>query len=222
MSSAPVRHIPQSTPLPQAPVPVPSKPPAMFSAGYDLQPLRPGSFVVSFVVHAVVVVLLLVSTHFAYTHRKQISQQVTALVTDVSPYVLPASLTRSGGGGGGGDRDKLKASKSALPKLAREQIAPPVVVVRNENPELPIEPTVVVPPDIRMPQSAVLGDPLSAILGPPSSGTGSGGGIGSGSGGGVGSGRGPGVGPERSHRSRTREYPVALRTYVTKIYLANL
>ena len=71
------------------------------------------------------------------------------------------------------------------------------MVVRNENPKLPVEPTVVVPPDIHLalPQTGPLGDPLSSIVGLPSSGTGSGGGIGSGSGGGVGSGRGPGVGP---------------------------
>jgi protein TonB len=195
MSSANVRHISESASRSQTPAAIESQPATMFSEGYDLRPLRPESFFLSFAVHTLVVALALVSSHFAYTHRKQISQQVTLLVSDISPYVLPASATRSGGGGGGGDRDKLQASKGALPKFARKQIAPPVVVVRNENPKLPVEPTVVVPPDIRMPQSAVLGDPLSSILGPPSSGTGSGGGIGSGSGGGVGSGRGPGVGP---------------------------
>ena len=72
-----------------------------------------------------------------------------------------------------------------------------MVVIRNENPRLPVEPTVVVPPEIHLAlqQSGPLGDPLSSILSTPSSGIGSGGGIGSGSGGGVGSGRGPGVGP---------------------------
>jgi periplasmic protein TonB len=115
----------------------------------------------------------------------------------VSPYILPPSASESGGGGGGGDRDKLAASRGVLPKFSREQITPPAVVVRNEDPKLAVEPTVVVPPEIRLPYptTGALGDPLSAVLGPPSNGTGSGGGIGSGSGGGVGSGRGPGVGP---------------------------
>ena len=72
---------------------------------------------------------------------------------------------------------------------------PPVVVVRNENPKLIADPTVVGPPQIQLPQLGATGDPLFGVLGPPSSGTGSGGGIGSRSGGGVGSGRGPGVGP---------------------------
>jgi TonB family protein len=79
-----------------------------------------------------------------------------------------------------------------------EQITPPAVVVRNPNPKLAVEPTVVVPPDIKLAQASIptLGDPMSHLpSGPPSNGTGSGGGIGSGNGGGVGSGEGPGVGP---------------------------
>jgi TonB family protein len=81
-----------------------------------------------------------------------------------------------------------------------EQYTPPMVVVRNENPKLPMEPTVVVPPEIKLAQANLpnLGDPMATIPnGPLSNGTGSGGGIGSGSGGGVGSGEGPGVGPGR-------------------------
>jgi hypothetical protein len=82
-------------------------------------------------------------------------------------------------------------------RLSREQLAPPAVIVRNEDPKLPVAPTVVVPPEMHLvlPQSGPLGDSLSSGLGPPSNGTGAGGGIGSGSGGGVGSGRGPVVGP---------------------------
>lgn len=78
-----------------------------------------------------------------------------------------------------------------MPKFSREQITPPTAVIRNENPELAVEPTVVIPPEMRVqpPQTGPLGDPLSPVVGPPSSGTGSGGG------GGVGSGHGPGVGP---------------------------
>jgi len=56
-------------------------------------------------------------------------------------------------------------------------------------PKLPVEPTVVVPPEIHLPslQTGSLGDPFFKCHGgPPSSGTGSGGGVGSGSGGGVG------------------------------------
>jgi protein TonB len=70
------------------------------------------------------------------------------------------------------------------------------VVIRNLNPKLAVEPTVVIPPEVKLAQNNMpnLGDPMShAVL--PSNGTGSGSGIGSGSGGGVGSGKGPGFGP---------------------------
>jgi TonB family protein len=143
------------------------------------------------------IAVVVASGHFVVTHRREIRQQVLNVITDVSPYILPASKSQAGGGGGGGDRDKLLASKGALPRLAREQITPPAVVIRNDNPKLAVEPTVVVPPQIQLPHTGTLGDPLSAVLGPPSNGPGFGGGIGSGSGGGVGSGTGPGVGPGR-------------------------
>jgi len=122
---------------------------------------------------------------------------VTLIAPDDIPPLEP-SKTQAGGGGGGGDRDKFQAPKGKLPKFAMQQIVPPMVVVRNENPKLTAEPTVVVPPQIHLAMNNLptLGDPMSHLpSGPPSNGTGSGGGIGSGNGGGVGSGEGPGVGP---------------------------
>ena len=65
----------------------------------------------------------------------------------------------------------------------------------NENPKLPVDPSVLGPPQIQLPQLAAVGDPLSKIMGPPSNGIGSNGGIGSGCCGGVGPGHGRGVGP---------------------------
>ena len=122
--------------------------------------------------------------------------QVETKLIDPGEYTLKPAKTQAGGGGGGGDRDVLQASKGRLPKFSMQQITPPAAVIRNENPKLAVEPTVVVPPDIHMAQVNMpnLGDPKSSAL-IPSNGTGSGGGIGSGSGGGVGSGNGPGVGP---------------------------
>ncbi len=104
----------------------------------------------------------------------------------VSPDDIPPlqpSKTLSGGGGGGGDRDKFQAPKGRLPKQSMEQITPPMMVVRNENPKLTAEPTVVVPPQVKLAMNNMpnLGDPMSHLpSGPPSNGTGSGGGIGSG------------------------------------------
>ncbi len=107
---------------------------------------------------------------------------------------LPISKTMSGGGGGGGDHDKLQASQGRLPKQSREQITPPMAVVRNPEPKLEVPPTIVAPP-LPSPNLPDLGDPLSHMPSVPSNGTGGGGGIGTGNGGGVGPGEGPGYGP---------------------------
>jgi len=122
---------------------------------------------------------------------------VTTQLIDPGDYTLKPAKTQSGGGGGGGDKDVLQASKGKLPKFSlKPQLAPPEAVIRNMNPKLAVEPTVVVPPDIKVAMNNMpnLGDPKSSAI-IPSNGTGSGSGIGSGSGGGVGSGDGRGVGP---------------------------
>jgi TonB family protein len=102
----------------------------------------------------------------------------------------------SKGGGGGGDRSLLAASKGRLPKIAPRQFTPPTAVNNNLNPKLVMDPSILAPPDVAMPNvnMSQYGDPL-AKLGPPSNGPGYGGGIGSGHGGGVGSGSGGGLGP---------------------------
>lgn len=151
----------------------------------------------STMVHVLALALIIVGTILGRRVVQQITKPnatVTLLAPDDIPP-LPPSKTTAGGGGGGGDRDILQASKGKLPKFAMQQIVPPMVVVRNENPKLTAEPTVVVPPQIHLASTMPnIGDPMS-MPAPPSNGTGFGSGIGSGSGGGVGSGRGPGVGP---------------------------
>jgi len=154
----------------------------------------------STVVHVLAVVLIIGGTILGRRVVQQItkpSEVITLVAPDDIPP-LPPSKTQAGGGGGGGDRDKFQAPKGKLPKLSMQQITPPMMVVRNLNPKLAVEPTVVVPPQIKLAMNNLpnLGDPMSRLpSGPPSNGTGSGGGIGSGNGGGVGSGEGPGVGP---------------------------
>ncbi len=104
---------------------------------------------------------------------------------------------KSGGGGGGGERNPLKASRGRLPRFSLDiQVAPPAAVLRNSNPRLAAEPTVVVPPEIsfRNPDVQAYGDPASTAT-IPSSGPGKQGGIGSGCCGGVGPDEGLGVGP---------------------------
>ena len=117
---------------------------------------------------------------------------------DIAPYVPQAAPKKQqmGGGGGGGDRSPVPASKGKLPKPAPRQFVPPAAGVHTPNPKLVMEPTIIVPSDVQLPNvnMPMWGDPLAKV-GPPSNGPGSGGGIGSGSGGGVGPGNGGGFGP---------------------------
>jgi periplasmic protein TonB len=109
----------------------------------------------------------------------------------VLTYVPPGA-----GGGGSGDRSPLRASKGRVPRIAPRQFTPPTVAIRNMDPKLPMEPTLAIAAEVRLPQVdiAALGDPFGRD-GPPSNGTGRGGGIGDGDGTGIGRGKGPGAGP---------------------------
>jgi len=160
----------------------------------------------SLIVHGLMIAGLIGISYAGYKtvkNEQKPQQTVTLIEPDVSQYMPISNKPNDtlAGGGGGGDRDKLQAPKGKLPKFEMQPIAPPAMVIRNPNPKLPVEPSVAMPPQVKLPLAANmpnLGDPLSKIpSGPPSNGTGSGGGIGSGNGGGVGAGEGPGVGPGR-------------------------
>ncbi len=129
--------------------------------------------------------------------QQKIAEIIPLIAPDIAPYVpkLP-DKNKLSGGGGGGDRSPLPASQGRLPKAALKQFTPPMAVVNNPDPKLVMDPSLIIPPDVPLPQVNLpnYGDPL-AKLGPPSNGPGSGGGIGSGRGGGVGSGSGAGFGP---------------------------
>jgi periplasmic protein TonB len=149
--------------------------------------------------HVVVIALIIGGTIFArrLVTKVEAKPQIETKLIDPGDYALKPAKTQAGGGGGGGDRDVLQASKGKLPKFSlKPQLAPPTAVIRNLNPALPVESTVIVPPDIKVAMNNLpnLGDPKSSAV-IPSNGTGSLSGIGSGSGGGVGPGNGRGVGP---------------------------
>jgi protein TonB len=169
--------------------------PTLFGAGYGNYPVRQSNFLISAAVHAAAIALVVASSVWIARHPEQVKQQVISLISP-GEYSLPAAKTKAGGGGGGGDRDRLEASKGSAPRFVPDQITPPAIIIRNDNPKLAAEPTAVGPPDIKLPQTATLGDPLSRILA-ASNGTGAGSGIGSGEGTGIGAGSGPGMGPGR-------------------------
>lgn len=98
-------------------------------------------------------------------------------------------------GGGGGNHDPLPASHGNLPRASLDpQLAPPTVILPKEPPKLPVEETVVVAPDVPMPQGGQIGDPMAQFSRVLSNGPGGPGGIGSGCCDGVGPSSGPGFG----------------------------
>jgi periplasmic protein TonB len=153
------------------------------------------SWVMSVAMQTAIVVLVF-TVAITPTVRRQMTGTSVVLVDPSVPPDMPAAKLKQSGGGGGGDHSLLPASRGRAPKFATKQFTPPMAVVANLDPKLTMDPTLIGPPEVRLPSvdMAQYGDPLGRI-GPPSNGTGSGGGIGSGKGGGIGPGSGPGFGP---------------------------
>lgn len=131
-------------------------------------------------------------------HQRMVQKKMQATAIDVTPFIPAAPFKETmGGGGGGGNHEILEASKGHLPKMAKTQITPPQIL-RLDNPKLAVEPTIVMPQPIKLPDAPNMpniGIPQSPQVAFDSQGGGSGSGFGSGSGGGIGSGHGNGVGP---------------------------
>ncbi|MCS7023826.1 MAG: energy transducer TonB [Bryobacteraceae bacterium] len=185
-------HPPQLPPLEVTSKPVAVKSIWGLTSG---QESRAGTL--SLAIH-ITAVALMVALSTSKTVQDKVKETVTLIAPDIAPYIPknPPKQQAMGGGGGGGDRSLTPPSKGKLPRPAPRQFVPPTAVPLNENPKLIMEPTLVIQPEVQLPQVNMpnFGDPL-ANIGPPSNGPGSGAGIGRGSGGGVGSGRGAGFGP---------------------------
>jgi protein TonB len=155
---------------------------------------------IAFGLHGGIILLLLVPVFWnvlpVSTQAK--NKQIDVMPLDISPYVskLPAGADKAGGGGGGGDRSQLPATKGRAPKFKWTQFTPPEATLKNLNPKLPMDPSLLGPPDLKVanPPLTNMGDPLAATVN-FSGGPGGGGGIGTGEAGGIGSGSGGGLGP---------------------------
>ncbi|MGA7623982.1 MAG: energy transducer TonB [Candidatus Acidiferrales bacterium] len=151
----------------------------------------------SIAIHVVVLVLIVLPLIPGLLMPATTKANSKVDVIAISPFLpkLPPGAKKAGGGGGGGAHDPRPASAGKLPKFAMTQFTPPKVVT-NPNARMAMTPTVLGPPELKLPSPNMnnWGDPLSKVLN-DSNGPGSGNGIGSGNGTGVGSGSGGGVGP---------------------------
>jgi TonB family protein len=153
----------------------------------------------SLMVHVAIIGALIAASIYGGKVVTQAKKETVTLVapsiSDYLPMTKPGPTM--GGGGGGGDRAKIEAPKGHTPKQDLNQIVPPAIVVRNENPKLTADPSIMVPPSVKLPDNnmPIVGNSMAKVVGPASNGTGMGGGIGEGKGGGLGVGTGRGLGP---------------------------
>jgi len=149
---------------------------------------------ISIGVHVLIAVLILVP--FIH-HMAQPTVQASTPLIDISPYLskLPPGKDRAGGGGGGGEHKQQPPTPGKLPKWSMTRITPPLTAP-HPNPKLASEPTLLGPPELKIPSpnDPNFGDPLAAMMS-ASAGSGAQGGMGTGEGGGIGSGTGGGLGP---------------------------
>ena len=164
--------------------------PAFSRQQFAALPADPRNFLLSFLSHAALVAFIASGIWVGHVTVVKNRSLISALT--YSP--LPVGDVAPHGGGGGGDHSGMQASRGTPPKFSDQQLAPPAIVVRSESPKLQASPTVLGPPDLKLPQSNQIGDLLSPSV-MPSNGSGSRGGIGDNSGTGIGGGSGVGVGP---------------------------
>lgn len=181
---------------PEAPaIPITSQPSDVPDLWEDFKP-RKWSWVNGVLV-TIAIIAAVVLPYMIMERRSPALQQAQVVPITLSPYLpqLPPAAKHSGGGGGGGDRTPTPPSKGSPPVFAKVQLAPPAAKIKIPKPQLPVDPTLLGPPNLKVTTAYnVFGNPTS-VPGPPSNGPGDGGGIGTGSGGGVGSGNGAGLGP---------------------------
>ena len=168
--------------------------PSLFGKKWAGYPVRRINFALSVALHGVMACLVGASFLMVKSYVPRVEPHASVTVR-LEPYVVPIGLHPGGGGGSGGAADKMRASRGVAPRAAREQLTPPIVMREVSRPRLAAEATVIAPPDLAMPKTQQVGDPLSALAA-PSNGPGVAGGIGGNVGGGVGGDRGgPGRGP---------------------------
>jgi protein TonB len=153
---------------------------------------------ISIGLHAAIIALLVVPLLWHLERPADAKNKLVDVTPlDISPYVskLPAGAQKAGGGGGANDHTLTPVNKGKLPKFKWTQFTPPQIKIENQNPKLAMDPSLLGPPDLKVPSPnmSTFGDPLASALS-DSLGHGNGTGIGSGTGGGLGPVEGGGTG----------------------------
>jgi protein TonB len=122
--------------------------------------------IISVSLHVVLIAVIVVPlfTHVLPPPTEAMNKtDVTPL--DISPYApkLPAGAKPAGGGGGANDHTTAPVNRGKLPKFKWTQFTPPQVKIQNPAPKLPMDPSLLGPPDLRVSniQAPTFGDPLA-------------------------------------------------------------
>jgi periplasmic protein TonB len=156
---------------------------------YGLYRARREVFLFSLLGQVLVVALLILFTGYVM-NKPGVGPHISEEIASRLPVVFHGPS-----GGGGGNFDKLAPSQGALPASSVIQLAPPSPLPSKDMPKLPVEATVILAPEIRLPPGSQIGDPWSKFSSILSNGSGGPSGIGRGCCDGVGPGHGPGAGP---------------------------
>ena len=155
----------------------------------------PASSALSFIVHAGLIALIAWllyegHQHVVVTHTAHVTPIVMPFIPITQPTPKPM-----GGGGGGGTHTVVEPTKGHLPKMEKNPVTPPQLLV-VDHPKLAVQPAIKMPQAIRIPDNKMpnIGVPQSTQVAVASQGIGGGSGFGQGSGGGIGAGSGNGVG----------------------------
>jgi TonB family protein len=165
--------------------------PGLFGKAWSGYPVRRSNMALSFALHAIMVLAVGAGLVMVKSMAPQIDTHPSVTVR-LEPYPFPVGSAANHGGGSGGAAERIRASKGATPQAAREQLTPPIVL-RNHLPRIAMEASVIAAPDMAVPTTRQVGDPLS-LLAVPSNGPGVSGGMGGNYGGGFGTGEGVGRG----------------------------
>src|ERR1041385_170008 len=179
--------------------------PSLFGKSWSGYPVRRTNFALSAALHALMVLAVGAGLVMVKNTLPRVDQQTDVSVT-LLPYSPPIGTTPCHGGGSGGAAEKTLASKGVAPPSAQEQLTPPILLP-NRSSKLVASAAVIAPPEMALPRTRQIGDPLSDLA-QPSNGPGVGGGMGGEAGGGVGTKNGYGRGNGSDRGCCEDEYTV--------------
>jgi len=131
---------------------------------------------VAFLAHAVILGLIVWAAMLP--HRPVVASPHKVVPTLIMPYIpiMKPTPKPMGGGGGGGAHNIVEPVKGRMPKVEKQPVAPPQLLV-VDHPKLAVQPAVKMPQEVKIPdnrQMPNLGMPQSQQIAVASQGSGAG------------------------------------------------